>query len=675
MTQEHCTDIDPKGVMSEIERIQPSVVCFDYFDTLVSRGVHPEDVKRLWAEGIARTFPEGPDGPELYRQRNAREAAHCAIDRGPGLDSEFRASEVYIELWDANPGLQSMPRTAFTTLALDLEVSLELSTQQLDEQVVGLVRELAAKGIECWLVSDFYLETDVFQRFLAHHGLDTAFKRMFVSCDSFTTKRGNGMYARLLAETGIAPGRVLMIGDNEHADFNNARAAGLHAIHLDRSRRHAHYQVLAERAADLARTRADVNRLLSAGPGVFRELALTLHLFIDRLHARLVREGARDVFFLAREGQFLKRLFDHYQSTRQLQGAVRIRSHYLEVSRRATLLPSLQPLAQETFETLFRQYRRISLNDFLSSLGLQSMSAELAERLGVGADAIQDDLPSSEVFARLRADALFQQTYEQERLARRSAFLAYLNAFGADPTAQTLHLVDVGWKGTIQDNISAIVIGADNGLTAVQGHYIGLVASGSASARNRKDGLLFSCVGNTSRNFAVFNENRALFEVVLAADHGSALCYSFDANGLPVVSHQEFSEESLFRSKVAPLQAQLWDLFVELDRVFRHHNIPARELERLATRAHARMLLQPDQAAIEWFENVYHVENFGVFNHSTFDVGAHQPSFIDKLRFYLSLRRNGVDNLGFWPLLTCLQRGGRWVASRYASGRLRGIED
>ena len=104
---------------------------------------------------------------------------------------------------------------------------------------------------------------------------------------------------------------------------------------------------------------------------LFPELATSLFYWVERLHRTLVEQGVEQVFFLSREGQPLMRMFEAY---RQKAGG-RIALRYLEVSRRSTLLPSLAPLAEEGFETLFRQYRRMSLLEFLSSLGLRHRPA------------------------------------------------------------------------------------------------------------------------------------------------------------------------------------------------------------------------------------------------------------------------------------------------------------
>src|SRR3569832_1550395 len=134
----------------------------------------------------------------------------------------------------------------------------------------------------------------------------------------------------------------------------------------------------------------------------FRDLAFGLYLFIERLYASSITSGERDLFFFAREGQLLKEMFDHYQILNG--GGSNIRTHYLHVSRRSTFLLSLGPLAEENFEVLFRQYRRISILDFLKSLDLEEYVPELANELNVEEHELADvrtDLPSDGLFQRL----------------------------------------------------------------------------------------------------------------------------------------------------------------------------------------------------------------------------------------------------------------------------------
>jgi hypothetical protein len=412
------------------------------------------------------------------------------------------------------------------------------------------------------------------------------------------------------------------------------------------------------------------NATTEANYDLFLELATTLHYFIAKLHGELVEQGVRKVYFLSREGQPLKRMFDLYQD--RVKGD--ITSHYLEVSRRSTLLPSLGPLAEERFETLFRQYRRISLYEFLSSLGLEAQIRNIASALGLPDGAVrarEDDFPTSETFTALKELPLFQNLYESERLARRRAFTSYLEELSGGTLPSRLFIVDVGWKGTIQDNLFALLcLKGDTPVRTVTGYYIGLVAAGAACPGNDKYGLLFSSVGKKSAKFHIFNENRALFEIVLAADHGSIVSYEIKPDGRAKVIRGEFEEREMLEREVFPVQRQVFKHFeCLLERIPISGKDNAPSFAEVA-RAHARMVFNPTPSERAWFSSVFHVENYGVFERSRFDSLESRPSLIQRLVFLTEvLRRRNVGALGFWPWSTLHERGGALPAAIYATIR------
>src|SRR5262249_43733641 len=156
----------------------------------------------------------------------------------------------------------------------------------------------------------------------------------------------------------------------------------------------------------------------------------------------------------------------------------------------------------------------ISLRDFLSSLRFdEACITELARRLGVDAGTVETDFAASETFRRLIADPLFRTSYQTIRLDQRRNLRAYLEQFGVDLTRHPLALVDIGWKGSIQDCLRKLVPPD----TRVLGLYLGLIVVGQPLAD--KTGLLFSNIGHLSRDYLVYAENRSLYEILLCADH------------------------------------------------------------------------------------------------------------------------------------------------------------
>ncbi len=391
----------------------------------------------------------------------------------------------------------------------------------------------------------------------------------------------------------------------------------------------------------------------------FEDIALSLYVFIERLHRIVSEKGVKDLFFFSREGQPLKEMFDFYQT---IGSRCVVRTHYLKVSRKSTFLVSLGPLETERFEVLFRQYRNISVMDFLKSLDLEDYAMDFAQELLLPISDFnekQQDLPSSDIFSKLLKLSKFVSVYENQRRLRGEAFQVYLSSFYQDgKLPRKVHVVDVGWKGSIQDNLFSFLRQHFDREVEIEGFYIGLIAPGSISSFNRKDGLLFSSLGAKSPNFHIFNENRSLFEVILQADHGSARRYILVDNRVPKVVEDDFcNSEKNFQSirgvfKSAMLLFQKFAVWVA------QTNPGYNQLISLVRKRHCRMVFNPSKAEIDWILSVSHTENFGVFRESVFYSIDQNNRILDRVRFSLNLISNfGRGDLGFWPWLTLKSRG------------------
>lgn len=663
----HATELGP----ALFDALFPyELVLSDYFDTIVSRRVAPEDVKRLWAQRLAAIC--GANANQIYEARARIETTLCLKHASAEHDNEFNVLACYETLWtELGDAAQSLDKQRFVELAGEIEINLECVSQSVDPDVVAALRAIRAAGRTVYLISDFYLPVLLFRRMLVYHGIDDLFDRVLVSADDLKTKRSGRRYRDLLAELPCPPGRACMIGDNTEADGVQPAAHGIPALLLARDAQHGRYAIWSQAFGDHAQLDQQISAVLRHAGIPFAEMALTLYCFIQRLHTRLTRDGVRDVFFLAREGQFLKILFDEYQQSHIVVPDLRIRSHYFLASRRSTFLPSLAPLGAEQFPMLFRQYTTLSANEFLLNLDMQDLADQLARELSQYDFAARlEEFPKSRLFKDLLGQPLFQREYESRRRAAHEGLAAYLRSFSLEAAgAESLALVDVGWKGTIQDNLfRALSHHAGSGLPSrIDGYYLGLVSHGAASTHNTKTGLLFDVEHKGQRGYAVFNENRSLFESVLGADHGSAQRYLPADNGKPTsVLCSDFEERKLFEHVIGPMQARLLSVFKGLDALLAVRGGDDDWLMRATQQHHMRMVFEPTQAEMDWFSGIYHIENFGVFERSDYArTPQRAPSLAGMLSFGLSLIRRRTRNLGFWPYLDIHNRGGKPLAALY----------
>ena len=162
----------------------------------------------------------------------------------------------------------------------------------------------------------------------------------------------------------IAKPECKMVGNNKHYDYEMTLSKGLEAIHLNRTEKYEKYAEYAKK-----HTEENVNEafkiLSKSTTNNFEHAIFTLYSFIEKLYYSLLREGKDEVFFLSREGEYLKKLFDAYVEKINYK---KIKSHYLLVSRKATFLPSLNKIEDEDFGRLLKQYSYTSIVEFMKSL-------------------------------------------------------------------------------------------------------------------------------------------------------------------------------------------------------------------------------------------------------------------------------------------------------------------
>jgi predicted HAD superfamily hydrolase len=391
----------------------------------------------------------------------------------------------------------------------------------------------------------------------------------------------------------------------------------------------------------------------------FLEIAPSLYLFTARLYQVALDNGIQDLMFFSREGQLLKQMFDFHQAVQCAPNS--IRTHYLKVSRRSTFLLSLGVLAQEKFDILFRQYRQISILDFLKSLDLEDHAASLCDAMNLDVatlELVRDDLPRDSHFRALLQLDLFQDIYETQRLDRSRAFALYIaSVLGVKDLPERLSVVDIGWKGTIQDNLYKSII-KQCPRAQIDGYYLGLAAPGNLSANNRKHGLLYTYRERGNQTYRVFSEHRSLFEIVLYADHGSARRYVVDETGIATVIEDESKRADLANEKVRPVSQAIISYVRQLSTELRLDPLLERELAVATLRRHTRMAFHPTRSEIDWIRAISHSENFGIFDDSWFhDPNAPAATFVNRIRFtWLLLFRRQSFQPFLWPWLTIKSR-------------------
>ncbi len=118
-------------------------------------------------------------------------------------------------------------------------------------------------------------------------------------------------------------------------------------------------------------------------------------------------------------------------------------------------------------------------------------------------------------------------------------------------------------------------------------------------------------------------------------------------------------ERELYENVIKNLQDSMDDLFIEMTEIYMQAECQAPG-DRWFAKHHARMIFLPGRAEIEMFENLYHLENFGIFEYTNFSSDT-SFSLRDKVRNFVTLAKNpALLDSGVWPPVILNRMGLGW---------------
>lgn len=103
-----------------------------------------------------------------------------------------------------------------------------------------------------------------------------------------------------------------MIGDNEWSDYQSALNFGLNAILIDRKQQKEMYLKFEKEHENSTYLNRGLERIYnSCNRDKYEDIAFSLYLFTEKLYIYACKNKIRHLFFLSREGEFLKRSLIH----------------------------------------------------------------------------------------------------------------------------------------------------------------------------------------------------------------------------------------------------------------------------------------------------------------------------------------------------------------------------
>lgn len=622
----------------------------DVWDTLLRRNCHPDETKLRSARALWLLLPDAHKlhPVDIYQIRRIAEATVA------DLEHEYRLADVVRE-WLSLLGQEQ----AHAATMIEQEMAIELSCTSADNTLSSVLEQHGSNSI---VVSDFYMPADQLSRILEHNGV-TISGEIYVSCDYMKTKRSGEIFDIVLQKEGLSPPDIVHVGDRMDADVIKPRSRGLSAIqyhnpwHLQQtedmqSRLNAHLE------GDFG---PHAHRLigLSVGslpgrkePAPLETMAITAVGFVLSVLQDAVRRQVDRVFFFSREGIFFKELYDGIVAQDILDLGEYPASVVLDVSRRATFAASLEAFSIPELMRIWSQYSSQSLHALAVSLNIDPSDwASAAQACGLDMqEEIAHPWEDPRIKAFLTNRGVVASTQHSLR-EQRQDLITYLDRIGfATDQNKTHMIVDIGWRGTIQDNIARLCAGN------VVGHYLGLENFlNKQSANSIKSGYLFDR-RNKSDSFVV--SDHAAFEFLFNATGGSVVGYD---SGVPVKAIIA-AEERIIEADVSDFQSRLRKAAVQVARYVRDHGLIAEDLRAVSRWAAESYTQYPPVEVTSAFLAYEHNETFGTGQ-------------VDKI----SLEEGGVEEIRekqgaqLHAALERMTKSVRWLEAQTSSGDLGNV--
>lgn len=595
----------------------------DVWDTLLRRDCHPESIKLAIAQHVYLQqrdvfVSRQMHVQDLYQARLDVERDLGHASRARGHDDEYTLEAVF-EHWlgrvlpagvAAGPTVQALAH---------LELELETRRSSVDPQILQFLAQHPAE--QTVYLSDFYMRGAMLHTLLARKGLDAVVPTGLVSCDIGLNKRSGRLFLHLQGLHGVTPAEHVHIGDNIWSDVEAARKEGVEAVHYVPQELHA--QRLAREALfasrptlfaalreEIAATGAQVTRGCTREQTtsflVGAEAAPLFVGFALWLAQESVARGLDALCFLTREGEFFNRVFEVLFPGRSLVGHALAPARVLELSRLATFAASLPSAAMADVGRMWTLFGAQHVEGLLRTLGLDP--AGLAEPLAAAGLTLDERLeqPASDPrLARLFESPFFRTALKAAIARQRASLSRYLAARGV-VEGQRVGIVDVGWRGTIQDHLALLLPEAD-----FHGFYLGLRRFVNPQPAN----VCKAAYGpdeNLERDINPLFESFAVLEMLCMAPGGSVVGFEEDAAGAVVPVRQPLAEEdAVLAGFVAGFQegvlhaAAHWRLAIE------RHALTAHEVRPLALQVWAGLHRAPNQDLLQAFMQAPQQDFFG----------------------------------------------------------------
>lgn len=577
------------------------IISFDIWDTILKRKCHPEEIKLHTANYIMLKYEKQlkekyKDIYEILKLRDEIEANICKQNKENGFDDECRIINVF----------QELQKEIFAETIEDISEELLKEEIEQEKRNIFISPEILPifekyKDLKMYCISDFYMSAESLKELLDYVKLPVKIEKIYSSADYLLNKRTGNLYKKAEEEIGIKPENHIHVGDNQYSDIDVANGLGIETIKTTKTE----FNFVPERGRefefnlDTAKKEENTleNKLFNSG----LDLAPILYFFGYSIVEYAIKNNIDKVYYQTREGETFIKI--HEMIKRNNPFGVQIpECDTLEVSRMATYSASLKEFSIQELLRMWSQYRVQSMKTLFKTLAIDITPYK--EFMGKYDINIEENI--IEPWFNLNVQNLFNDKEFTDKVQveldrKREELLKYFkekkNIVNDD---KPLFIVDIGWRGTIHDNLCYIF----NNKT-IGGYYLTLYDFYNVQPNNSYK-ISFIDDKNIRNNEVA--SIITLLEWIYNPGTGSTIEYKQGE----AIRKAKTEETDIVKKYIKPLQEGMLAGAEIINEYMKYHPYEAKETKKVVYDVIRKIKTKPNKALIEAYYRMVFNDTFGV---------------------------------------------------------------
>lgn len=431
-----------------------NIITFDIWDTIIKRKCHPEEIKLYTANYIFLNYEkevknEYKDIYKILKKRNEIEAEICLENKKKGYDDECKIIDVFKRLQEE---IFKDKKQDISEELLRAEIEQEKRCIFINPDILPIFEKY--KNLKMYCISDFYMGEDSLKELLDYLELPVKIEKIYSSADYLLNKKTGNLYKKAEEEIGIKPEEHIHVGDNQYSDIEVANKLGIETIKTTK----IEFDFVPERGRrfnfDLNTVKRKENLKEDKLFNVGLELSPLLYFFGYSIIEYAIKNKIKTVYYQTREGETFIKIHEMIQKNNPF-GMELPKSEIMEVSRMATFSASLKEFSIAELLRLWSQYREQSVKALFKTLAIDiNKYKDFMVKYDI-------DIEEKILFPwfdtriqQLCKDCEFANKIQVDLENKRKELMMYFkDKMGIEDDNKPLFIVDIGWRGTIQDNL------------------------------------------------------------------------------------------------------------------------------------------------------------------------------------------------------------------------------